>query len=450
MARPATLIRNGWVVSMDATIGIMRDTDVLIVNERIDSVGRNLAAPEDAEIVDATGMIVTPGLINAHMHMWQTALRGTAGNMTLREYFSRIHEKVGLALTPEDTHVATLIGGLNQLSLGVTTVFDWHHANHSIEHTDAAVEAHLNTGIRAVYGHGTSRKGLDTTLGAAPSLRHPRDRVERLRRGRLMSDDARVTMAMCILGPGLSPLDVVAHDVMLARDLGVPWSLHTGALGMTAVCADGIRQMSDLRLLGPDGDFVHAINYTDDELKIILNAGASVTVAPEVEMQFGHGVPATGRVIAQGGTPAIGVDLEALHSGDMFLQMRAALQSQRGFDNMAQAKPIAALSSRAADALHWATLGNARAIGLSGRIGSLTPGKQADVILVRADDLNLLPVNDPVQSLVFHANGGNVDTVYVAGECMKRHGALTGNPAALLKQNRSRMAESGRRLAALI
>ena len=435
-----TLIKGARAVTMDPTLGEIASADLLIEGDRIADIAPSIDVAEDMQVVDAAGMIMMPGLINGHMHTWQTALRGTAGDLTLRAYFTRVHEGIGRRITPQDTHVAILAGALHQLHCGVTTLVDWHHANHSVEHTDAAVDALLASGIRAVYGHGISRPKGDT-----PDLAHPRDRIERLRHGRLASDETLVTLAMCILGPGLSPLDIVRRDVELARELNLTWSLHTGAQGIPAITPDAIHSMAAAGLLGPDGNFVHACEYSDEDLQLLVDHGSTVTVAPEVEMQFGHGVPVTGRLLKLGGMPAIGADLEAMHVGDMFVQMRAALQSQRGFENLTREKPIAALNSTARDALTWATLGNARSMRLDHRIGSLTPGKQADIVLLRATDINLVPVNDAIQSIVFHASAQNVDTVFVAGNVRKRNGVLT-YPAADLRRLLGELEVSAKRL----
>jgi 5-methylthioadenosine/S-adenosylhomocysteine deaminase len=441
------LIRNAMVVTMDDELGILNRGDILIRGDVIEAIEPSLGDVDADKTIEANGMIAMPGLINGHMHTWLTALRGTVGDMTLREYFARVHDGISRSVSPEDTYLSTAVGALHQIHCGVTTLFDWHHANHSVEHTDAAIDGLVASGIRALYGHGVGRPKLDAPAGAIVGLEHPRKRVERLRNGRLSSDSGLVTLAMCILGPGLSPMSVVEHDVRLARELDLLWSLHTGALGIPSVTADPIEAMRKLGMLGPDGNFVHANNYSDEELRMIIDAGASIAVTPEVELQFGHGVPVTGRVVALGGMPSLGVDLEAMHSGDMFVQMRTALQIQRGFDGLDRPKPIESLATTAYDALRWATIGNARAMRMDHRVGSLKPGKQADITLVRTTDLNMIPLNDPVQSLVFHASAQNVDTVLIAGRVVKAYGKLV-HPSDQVKVLTDRLIQVSQRLTA--
>ena len=439
-----TIIRGGHILTMDPEIGDLPSGDVLIEDDRIVAVAYSLEV-DGARVIEAANRIVMPGLVNMHQHTWQTGLRGTSGDWTMVEYLRRMHATTVPCFTPDDVYLANLVGAMNQINSGTTTLFDWHHCNPTADHTDAAVDALIESGIRAVYGHGTTK--TDSRPGEPPfsEVPHPRHRAERLRRDRLHLDDSLVTMALCILGPNLSVWDVTEHDVHLARELGLNWSCHTGALGVPSLSPDGIRRMAKAGLLGSDGDFVHANNYTDEELRLIIESGASITAAPECEYQFGHGNPVTERVLTLGGTPAFGVDIESNVSGDMFTVLRMGLQIARGLQADSGERPTLKLQISARQALEWGTIGNARALGMDARIGSLTPGKQADIILVRTDDLNLFPVHDPVQTVVFMATWANVDTVLVAGAVRKQDGVLIGD-AALLRQRMERLQMSGRRI----
>ncbi len=444
MAR--TLIQGGWVVSMDDAIGDIRGGDVLIEDDRILEVGHGIDAG-DAEIIDATDMIISPGMINMHEHTWQTGVRGTVSNWTMFEYSQLMHATAVPHFTPDDVGIANLCGALNQIHSGTTTLFDWHHCNATTDHTDAAIDSLEEAGIRAVYGHGQTK--TDPKPGEAPfnERPHSRERVERLRKGRLSSDDGLITMAMCIQGIGFSVWDCIEHDVRLAKDMGLRWSNHTGALGIPMFAENAVQKLHDLGLLGPEADFVHATNLTDDELKLIIDTGGSITVAPECECNFGHGNPATGRILELGGTPSFGIDLESNISGDMFSVVRFGLQLERGMYTDARPRPTKNMPEhlKTRVALEWATIGNARALGMDDRIGSLTPGKQADVILTRGTDINTCPVHDPVQTLVFMATPFNVDTVLIGGEVRKRHGKLV-YPEALLGEKLAALTESGRRI----
>ena len=444
MAR--TLIKGGWVVSMDEAIGDIRGGDVLIEGDRIVEVGRNIDGG-DAQVIDASNMIVSPGMINMHEHTWQTGVRGVVADWTMFEYSQLMHATAVPHFTPDDIRLANLCGALNQLNCGTTTLFDWHHCNATTDHTDAAIDSLEEAGVRAIYGHGQTK--TDPKPGEAPfnERPHSRERVERLRKGRLASDDALITMAMCIQGVGFSVWDCIEHDVRLAKDMGLRWSNHTGAQGIPLFADKPIHRLDELGLLGPDADFVHANNFSDEEIQLIVDRGGSITVAPECECNFGHGNPATGRVLAAGGTPSFGIDLESNISGDMFSVVRFGLQFERGMYTDARPRPTKTMPEhlKTRVALEWATIGNARALGMDDRIGSLTPGKKADVILTRGDDLNTCPVHDPVQTLVFMATPHNVDTVFVDGEVRKRGGKLV-YPEAALRETLGKLTESGRRI----
>ena len=442
-----TLIKNAAVLTMDPQLGDLPAGDVLIAGDRIAAIGANLSAPDGADTIDAQGMIALPGLINAHQHTWQTGIRGIAGDWTLSDYGRHMHTGLATRFTPEDIYLANLVGALNQINSGVTTLFDWCHNNPTPEHSDRAIDALTESGIRAVFGHGTPKPKLDAHGVPTEEYLHPEDEVKRLRHGRLASEDALVTMAMCIRGPDLSSYEATAADIRLARKYGLIASCHIGGrVRSVRKTPDGIFELQAAGLLGPDVNLVHANKLSEDELRAAVDAGVSFTVTPEVEMQMGHGLPVTGRVIRLGAQPSVGIDVESNISGELLWAARFALQLQRGLDNaqaQASGKELAALSIPARQALEWVTIGGARALRMDHKIGSLTPGKQADVILIRASDLNLLPSHKPVETVLFHACSANVDTVMVAGRPVKRNGTLLYSHLA---RKQDALAESGRRL----
>jgi cytosine/adenosine deaminase-related metal-dependent hydrolase len=432
------LIKNATLLTMDASLGDIAAGDVLIENDRIVAVGERLGAPADAEIVEARGMIVMPGLVNAHQHTWQTGIRGIAGDWTLFDYGRQMHAGLATRFTPEDVYIANLVGALNQINGGATTLFDWCHNNPTPEHSDRAIDALAEAGIRAIFGHGTPKPRLGQGGVPTDDYLHPEDEVKRLRRGRLASEDALVTMAMCIRGPDLASFEATAHDLRLARQYDLLASCHIGGrMPFNRKTPDGISRLQRDGLLGPRLNLVHGNKLGDDELRALADAGASFTSTPEVEMQMGHGLPVIGRVIALGARPTIGIDVESAIGGELLWAARFGLQLQRGIDNIAVNKTgreTAAVSIPARRALEWLTIDGARALGLDRRIGSLTPGKQADIILIRSDDLNLFPSNDPVETVLFQSNSANVDSVFIAGKAVKRAGQLLYLDLARRKQ----------------
>ncbi|MFP6868430.1 MAG: amidohydrolase family protein [Nitrospinota bacterium] len=441
-----TLIKKASIISMDPVIGDIDSGDILIEDDFITAVGPEIDAP-GAAVFGARNMIAIPGLINAHLHTWETALRGIGGNWAGNEYFRVVHAHLAPAYTPEDTYTGNLAGALSQLHAGTTTIFDWCHNNATPAHSDAAIDALFDSGIRALFGHGTVKPDPKEGEPHYSQVPHPADEIKRLRTGRLSTDDALVTLAMAILGPDYSTLDVTLHDFRLARDWGLLSSAHIWGTPDRLV-KEGYFLLDKEGLLGPDHNVVHGNYLEDEELRVIVGAGASVTAMPPVELQKHPLETMTGRVLAAGGRPSIGADIEIYVGADMFHVMRFSLQAQRIFDNMGYAASDRKEEKRilpARAALEWATTGNAYAMGLADRIGSITPGKQADLVLIRADDINMVPLSDPVQAIVLHAGRENVDTVFVAGRKVKEGRSLAYSSGDL-DRLKERLADSARRL----
>jgi cytosine/adenosine deaminase-related metal-dependent hydrolase len=438
------LIKGGYVLSMDERIGSGL-VNVLIDGAHIENVSAGLDTP-DAEVVDATGCIVIPGLVNAHMHTWQTALRGIAANWTLPQYFRSVHAGLATLFSPDDIHIGTLVGALNQLNCGTTTLGDWCHNNPTPAHTDRAIDGLIESGIRSVFFHGSPKPDPKPGEKHFSEIPHPRAEVERLLKNRFANDDALVTLGMAILGPHYSTYDVAVQDFQLAREYGLVASMHCA--GLEAKTPDGWERLAAEGLLDARTNIVHGNNLTDAQLRMMLERGVTFSIAPETEMQQGHGHPITGRLRDAGHAPSLGVDLESSIAGDMFTVARVALASQRALDNAASRETLGHLPATSTlscdDALQWITLRGAEALGLADTIGSLTPGKQGDVVLVRADTISMRPLHDPVAALVMQASPAHVDTVLVAGEYRKRHGELT---YAALGRRLDELDASGRRIA---
>lgn len=417
-----TLIRGATVITMDAQEDLPRG-DVLVTGDTITAIAPDIQA-DDVQVVDATGCIVIPGLVNAHMHTWQTALRGLAANWTLLEYFQKMHAGLATVFEPDDLYIATLVGALNQLNCGTTTLADWCHNNRTPAHNDAAVQGLLESGIRAAFFHGTPKP--DPKPGERPfwEVPHPRAEIERLLKKH--QGNPLLSVHAAVLGPHYSTLEVALHDFRMVRELGLIGSLHQG--GGAARTPDGWEKLEAAGLLGPQINIVHGHALSDAQLKRFCGLGMSFSAAAENEMTQGHGHPITGRLRQFGKAPSLGVDLESVLSGDMLTQARVALGMQRSLDNVAYREvhgtipPTSTISTR--EALSWVTVEGARMLGQLDRIGTLAPGKQADLVLIRADDLNMQPVHDPVSTVVMQTTLANIDSVMVAGRWRKRHGRL--------------------------
>jgi 5-methylthioadenosine/S-adenosylhomocysteine deaminase len=448
-----TLLRGGHVMTLDAA-GDIEGGDVLLEDSRIAAVGRGLAAPAGAEVIDASGTVVMPGLVNAHIHTWQIGLRGIGSDwVSSRDYHKAIHAGMAKHYRAEDNYLANLIGALAQVNGGVTTLFDWCHNLRDAEMTDASIDGLEQSGIRAVFGHGTAKP--PPAPGERPHWEtpHPRGEIARLRKGRLASDDALVTLAMAILGPDDATYEVTRENLLMAREFGIISSAHTWGRAGKRHTPDGMWRLAKEGLLGPDHNVSHGNNFEDDELKMILDHGCTISATPLTEMLNNDRVALLGRVTRHGAMPSLGSDVDPYFNASMLAVTRHAFQHQREIDNRTLAaagawpsKTPHATTTR--KALEWATIGGARALRLDKRIGSLAVGKQADIIMVRHDGLTAfpaLPGGDPAHVVVNYAEQADVDTVLIAGKAVKRHGRLLF-PEQRLRELRERLRASRERI----
>ena len=442
MAR--TLIRSATVLTVDDRLGAIANGDVLVEGERIAAVGRDIAA-DDAEIVDGRGRIVIPGLINAHMHTWQTALRGFASNWTLLEYFRRMHAGLATVFEPDDIYIATVMGALNQINHGVTTLVDWCHNNPTPAHTDAAIRGLFESGIRAAFFHGSPKPDPKPGQPHFSEVPHPRHEIERLLKGPCADRNGRVTLGLAILGPHYSTLEVARHDFRLAREFDLVASMHQG--GGPAKTPGGWERLIEEDLVGRNVNIVHGNNLSDELLRRLVDLGASFSITPENEMIQGHGWPITGRLLKLGARPSVGIDLESVLSGDLLSVSRVALSTQRALDNADARRDAGTIPETttipAREALRWITTEGARMLGREDQIGSLAPGKLADLVVIDAEALNLSPVHDPVATVVMQTGLANIEAVMIGGVWKKRAGRLA---FADLQRRKQELGQSGERL----
>ena len=412
------LLKGGSVLTLDKDLGDFTQADVLIEGSIIRAIQPRIDAV-DCEVIDASDRIVLPGFVDAHRHTWEGAIKQVAPDADLNSYFTSILASFAPVYRPEDVYVGTLIGALEALDAGITTLFDWSHIQNTPEHTDAAVSALKEAGLRAVFGYGFPNTGFEWFYES--KLNHPDD-ARRVRVEHFSSEDALVTMAMAVRGPELSTMEVTRHDWEMARDLGLRMSVHVGN-GAFGVPYRAIENLDAAGLLGPDTQYVHNVSLSDAAITRIKETGGTAVSTPAVELQMGFGMPATGRFLHQGLRPGLGIDVITSTSGDLFTQMRAAYQIERVLA-LQSPKERPLLTTR--DVLEMATIDGARSMWLDHKVGTLTPGKQADIVLIRADRLNLTPLNDLVGAVVLGAYAGDVESVFVAGKAVKREGKLLG------------------------
>jgi 5-methylthioadenosine/S-adenosylhomocysteine deaminase len=444
------LIRGGTVLSMDPSIGDLPKGDVLIAGDSIAAVQPDIEA--DAEVIDADGFIVIPGFIDSHRHTWETAIRGSAPNATLDDYFVEILDTFAPLYRAEDVYASNYAGALECLNAGITTLVDWSHINNTPDHPDAAIKGLQDSGIRAQYAYGSANTSL-ADYWFESKLVIPRDDVRRIRETYFSSDDGLLTMALATRGPGFCQEEVVRSEWALARELDIPITVHV-AMGRLAGRFAMVKQLSDMGILAPGTTYIHSCYLSDEEWQLVRDSGGMISVAAQVEVQMGHGWPPTAKALDYGLRPSLSTDVVTTVPGDMFTQIRAAFGADRARANAVfweQNVPATGLLT-ARQMLEIATRNGAHVAGVEDRTGSLAPGRKADVVLIDARQINVVPVMDPVAAVTLCADVSNVDTVIVDGQVRKRDGKLLADVSRareLVEQSRDYLVtEADRRKAA--
>ena len=450
------VLKGGIVLTLDGNWSPFKG-DVLIDNGKIQAVGPNLHA-WGAEVIDASDMIVMPGFIDSHRHMWQGLLRNIGPDDLLNDYLVKILYGHALKMTPHDVYLGDTISALSAMNSGITTILDWSHIANSSAHTDAAIQALRDAKMRAVYGYGPSFGFNPVTMGSNP---YPND-IFRLRKQFFSSSDQLLTLALAAAGPefgggvAFGGVAYAANEWKIARHPDVQARITTH-VGVGKGGQDGLVAKLDEALLadhqpglGPDTTYIHCSTLNNAELDLIAKTGGTVSLAVPIEMQMGHGMPPIQKFLDRGVRPSLSVDVETNQPSDMFTQMRACFALQRAlyieshpndcffgfFQDPANCRSPKTLNVR--DVLEFATREGARTTGLLHKTGTLTPGKEADVILLRGEALNVSPLNDAVGAIVLGMDTSNVDSVFIAGRAVKRNGRLLGVDVEHLKRQAER------------
>ncbi len=413
------LIRGATIISMDGDVGNMPMGNILIVDGTIAAIGVHLQA-DGAQVIDAADMIAIPGMVDTHRHCWEGQLRRINPNAaTLQDYCNATHFSFAKYYRPRDIYVGNLLTALGCIDAGITTVIDNSHNSRTGAHSDAAVEALLDTGIRAVHAAGAPVSGVWDEAHWAGNLARLQAKYF------TAHPDGLVTLAMMAQ---LEP-----DQWAVARELGIPIVTEFFGGDMAAELA-ALHQQG---LLGSDNIFNHCTCLPDSGWKILREAGVRVNVCPRSDAHYGieDGMHAWQAALHHGIRPGLSVDNETSYSGDMFMEMRVAFYLQRvvGHSRRIHGHHHAPAPTNAFRLLEAATIDGAACAGLENRIGSLTPGKQADLVLIRTSDLNLYPVNNAIATVVHAAERANIDTVIIGGRVRKRGGIVLGVDQAKLR-----------------
>jgi cytosine/adenosine deaminase-related metal-dependent hydrolase len=394
------LLTGGCILSLDRRLGNLRRGDLLIDGTAVKEVGESLSA-RGAEVIDATDCIVMPGFVDTHRHLWESLFRNRDDP----------HQQVDAllpGLPPDDLYAATLIGLLGAADAGITSVVDWSGVALDSGQAEAALQAHLDARLRSV-------------LALAPGRDGWADLLSRLAQ-RAGGEGSEVRLAFGPPEPAPADLDRAAADWALARQAGARIHTHAASKESPSVPVE----LANRGLLGGDVTLARCTDIDEAGLEAIGKAGAALAITPASDMAAGEGFPPLQKLIDRGIRPGLGIESERSSPGDMFAQMRATISMQhaRFFDLKLAGKAGLPNLLTTRDVIRYATVDGSRVAGLEGGVGSLHPGNQADIVVLRADRPNVFPVNDPIGAVVWGMDTSNVDWVFVAGRALKRAGQL--------------------------
>lgn len=413
------VFRNATVITVD-TPGTLENADVLVTGDTITAVGPKLEVPADALEIDATGGIITPGFIDTHRHMWQTNLRGFGADWALSQYFVFYYLQQGFLFRPEDIYAGNLLSALESVDTGVTTTLDWSHGLRSVEHGEAALQALTEIPGRFVLAYGNH-------MGS------PNDWAQTPEFTRFMSDNIGkhdligMQIAFDVTGAPEFPEE---GGFKAAREFGLRVTTHAGVWGATTDAS--IDQMWDGGYMTDQVTYVHATSLGESSYQKIAATGGTVSVATESEQSAGQGYPSTWTIRKYGIPASLSMDTSVWWGADFFSAMRATLSADRSRDHLeahAKNETIVANRLRAGDVLWMATMGGAKSLGMEDTIGSITPGKKADLVLIKNDESPAMtPILYPEAHVVYQAGTADIHTVMVNGKVVKYQGERIGLP----------------------
>lgn len=422
--RRRIMLRGGTIITMDAAVSDFVRADLLIEGKRIVAINPDLgssAQDGNAIVVDAQNTIIIPGMVDCHRHAWEGQIRGIIPNSaTIGDYMGATHRGFAQHYRPDDMYIGNLITALGCIDAGITCLIDNSHNSRSSAHSDAAVKALFDSGIRAVHASGQP-------TFAEWDRQWPQD-VVRLQREFFASEDQLVTLRLFSRG-------LVKDDWETAQRLGL-WLSVDGA-GV----ANGVQLLQEFKqagLLKGRQTFNHGYGIADEAWNLIRDAGITVNACPRSDSQWALGQAGMGlqEALDHGIRPGLSVDNDTAFSTDLFTEMRVAFHMQRWVAHTARVRKEqhqpALLTVR--DLLEFATLRGAQNASLQHKIGTLTPGKEADLVVIRAEDVNTMPLTNAVGTVVSHAHAGNVDTVFIAGQVRKWNGTLVGHDLAAINR----------------
>ncbi len=398
------LLRGGIILTGDPKVGDFAAGDILIEDGKIREIRPGISAA-DAVVVEAGNRILIPGFVDTHSHSYQGLLRSSLPNGLVDPDYNRdVQNKWTPAYMPADVYAGVLITALGFIDMGTTAIIDLSQISHTPEHSDACITALQDSGIRAVYGY---------SRGAGSKQQWPQD-IGRIQKKYFSTKDQLLTLA---LGASLDPKVLTA-----AREAGVPAVMHyrvNPAPGL-ALGKAGVLREGDL--------FIHTTHLNDEAWQLIKETGGRISMSPPLEMAMAHGYPATQDALDRGIRPSLSSDHGTTVAQDAFSLMRTTFNLQRlgvlqrRRNKEANVPPL--ITCR--DVLDFATLQGARCANIDHNAGTLTPGKEADIVMLRADRVAIWPLNNAPSLVANFMNPSHVESVFIGGKVRKWRGSLVG------------------------
>jgi 5-methylthioadenosine/S-adenosylhomocysteine deaminase len=406
------VIKDAYLITIDPALGEIAHGSVHVCNGAIVGVGKDVEA-KGAKVIDGRGMIVLPGLVDTHWHVWHSICRNFGGNTPETGFFPTI-TRFATHMTPQDMYATARLSAAEAINSGITTIHDWCHNNRSREHPEGELRALAETGIRAHFSLGQMIDQPDTTLMPLDTIGAIQDDWK------MYEAEGLLTLGMAWRGMfrnSWAPEEIWRPEFEFARGRKLPLTVHIGTLKSRT---GHVEAHYKNKLLGPDVNVVHACSATADEIKMIAETGATMSVLEQSELRGGWGMPLLSECLDAGIPTALGVDSVAIVGNCNLFNL---LKIAAGVENV---KALSEFKFNARRMLKLGTLDAAKVLGLDDKIGSLTPGKRADIVMVSTDALNMAPYGDPANMLIESTMPENVDTVVIAGRNVKEGGKLTG------------------------
>ncbi len=422
------VFRNATVLTIDPSLGTINNGDVLVDGTSIVAVGHQLTVPDGTREIDASGGILMPGMIDTHRHMWQTTLRGFGADWTLTNYFFFYYLNWGKVFRAEEIFAGNLLSSVEALDAGVTTTVDWSHGLQTVAYADAAADALESVPGRFVLAYG-NLLGAPWEWSKAPEFK---DFIKRRIDGK--GDKLRMQLAFDVVNADGTFPEKGAFEV--ARELNLPVTTHAGVWGVTK--DESIRLMYEHGFMTPSTIYVHAATLSTDSYHRIAATGGHASVSSESEMNAGQGYPPTWMLRRHNIPISLSMDTSVWWSADLFSAMRATLNADRAREHLEAHNlnnTVTVSHLRAEQVVNWATMGGAKALGMDNIIGSITPGKKADLVLIKNDQSPaMFPLLNPYGHVVYQAGRGDVHTVMVDGQVVKYNNRLLGDGLGRARQ----------------